>query len=87
MNDETKNLLKICMDALYAAHQTLESLGEDGTEEVHDERVVDITTRGDRAVTQNLIDFFRKSNIPAVLYTEESGRVLIQILQIPKHTQ
>lgn len=61
--------------ALDVAKTELSSLGEEATLEVRDERVTDIATRGDRAVSGALIDFFKEEGIPAVLVSEESGRL------------
>jgi myo-inositol-1(or 4)-monophosphatase len=61
--------------ALELATATIESLGEEGTEEVWGAGVTDISTRGDRAVSRALIDFFKKQEADLVLLSEESGRI------------
>lgn len=79
-----KQLIQICKDALQKAHVTLNTLDDKGICEVHNEHVTDISTQGDMAVSEALIKFFKEQKIPAVLYSEESGR--IEITKNPKYT-
>lgn len=79
-----KRLIQICKNALYKSHQVLESLSDKGTSEIHDEHVTDISTKGDVAVSQALIRFFEDQKIPAILYSEEAGR--IELMENPKYT-
>lgn len=72
---EEGELAGICREALDRAHKVLESLRDRGRAEVHDEHVTDISTEGDMAVSGDLIGFFRERGIPAVLFSEESGRI------------
>ena len=67
-------VIGIVQEALSLARTTLEALGTQARHRVHDARVVDITTVGDRAVSDSLLRFFRESGVPAVLLSEESGR-------------
>ena len=67
-------MIGIVREALSLARTTLEALGTQAKRMVHDARVVDITTVGDRAVSDSLLRFFRGSGIPAVLLSEESER-------------
>ena len=80
---DAEALVQICKEALYEAHRTIENIGSQGTSEVYDARVSDISTKGDRAVSKALIDLFKKRNIPAVIYSEESGK--IDIVDSPKY--
>jgi myo-inositol-1(or 4)-monophosphatase len=64
----------LCRGGLAIAQQTLESLRYGGAVEVTD-HVTDISTVGDRAVSRSLIEFYRGCGLPAILYTEESGRL------------
>lgn len=68
-------LIQISKDSLYRAHKELESLGNSGIDEVKHDRVVDISTRGDVAVSEAVIKFLKEKEIPAILYTEEFGKV------------
>jgi len=79
-----EHLVRICKGSLYKAHGVLNLLGNKGISEVHDQRVTDISTEGDRNVSAALIKFFTEQKIPAVLYSEESGRV--EITRNPKYT-
>ena len=78
--EEIEFLTSLCKEALLLANKTIFSLGVSGREEVHDEHVVDISTRADMNVSNVLIDFFKARKVPAVLYSEESGR-----LDLTKH--
>lgn len=73
MNSSNRNLLKICIDSVNLAHDILENLGDKGTKEVHDSKVVDISTEGDRAISNAIINFLKEKKVPAILYTEEFG--------------
>ncbi len=77
-------LTRVCKNALYTAYSVLKSLGDRGTSEVHDKHVVDISTQGDMTVSEALAIFFKKQTIPAVLYSEESGRT--ELARNPKYT-
>lgn len=72
---ETPELVALCRRALEVARSAVASLGDRGTVEVHGEHVVDISTRGDLAVSEALTRFFAENAPPAVLYSEESGRL------------
>src|SRR3989338_2027347 len=65
----------LCLDGLLVANEALNNLGYRGRSEVHDELVVDISTLGDRTVSSVLLEFFKKKRLPAVVYSEESGKV------------
>lgn len=49
--------------------------GEQARNEIRDEHVADISTAGDRAISRALIGFFKASQIPAMLHSEESSRI------------
>ncbi len=80
----TEQLTQICKNALYEAHTILNTLSEKGIHEIYDEHVTDISTKGDMAVSETLKNFFKKEKIPAILYSEESGK--IQLTKNPKYT-
>lgn len=84
MTQDKFSLVQICKNALYLANKTLDTIGNKGSTEVHDEHVVDISTKGDMAVSDSLINFFKKQNLLAILYSEESGR--IELAKNPKYT-
>jgi|TARA_Y100000310_G_scaffold167546_2_gene167413 myo-inositol-1(or 4)-monophosphatase len=68
---------EICISALLKARENLSSLGSEGTSEVYGERVVDISTKGDISVAEQIIEFLRANKFPANLYDEELGEVKI----------
>ncbi|MBE3063441.1 MAG: hypothetical protein IMZ69_00245 [Spirochaetes bacterium] len=68
-------MIDLIAKALARAHDVLVGLGRDGRTEVSDERTVDISTVGDRAVSDALIEFFRTARLPALIMSEESGLV------------
>jgi len=70
---DTSEIWEMCREALLVAQKTLKSLGEVGISEL-EEHVTDISTEGDISVSRSLIEFFR-DKIPAILYSEESGRI------------
>lgn len=72
---EGRDLANMVQAALRLATATIASQGADATREVRDERSTDISTRGDRAVSSALIEFFGRQSIPMVLLSEESGRI------------
>jgi myo-inositol-1(or 4)-monophosphatase len=84
MTWSTEQLKTVCTAALNNAHSVLAVLSEQGRSEVHDEHVVDISTKGDMAVSETLIKFFKEQKIPAILYSEESGR--IELVEKPIYT-
>lgn len=84
MDWNMEQLTQICKDALYKAHSVLDTLSDRGIHEVHDEHVTDISTQGDMAVSEALTRFFKEQRIPAVLYSEESGRT--ELTRNPKYT-
>ena len=79
-----EQLIQICKDALYRAHIVLDALSDKGIREVYDEHVTDISTQGDIAISEALIKFFKEQRIPAILYSEESGRM--ELSENPKYT-
>ncbi|MFH1182560.1 MAG: inositol monophosphatase family protein [Candidatus Woesearchaeota archaeon] len=74
----------ICKEALMLARSVIEEAGSSGLKEVHDAHVVDISTEADMAVSDALMRFFREKKIPAVLFSEESGRLVLS--DDPKYT-
>ncbi len=80
---EVESLAEICKEALQIAHKALEDIGNEGRIEVFDESVTDISTKGDRRISSELIKFFKKKEVPAILCSEESGR--IKITENPKY--
>jgi myo-inositol-1(or 4)-monophosphatase len=80
----THSLESLCLEALSAAHETVVSLGAEGARrEVH-RADTDITTKCDLQVSKRLLDFFREGGTPAVVYSEESGRV--ELTSKPEYT-
>ena len=79
-----EQLTQICKDALYKAHVALDALSERGVCEVYNKHVTDISTQGDMAVSETLTRFFKEQKIPAVLYSEESGRT--ELTRNPEYT-
>ena len=79
-----KQLTQVCKKALLTAHDILEKYSENGTHEVYNSHATDITTEGDIAVSITLINFFKEHKIPAVLYSEEAGK--INIVKNPQFT-
>ncbi len=79
-----KQITQMCKDALYKAHTVLNTLGDKGIFEIYGKHVTDISTQGDMAVSNALREFFKEQNIPAVLYSEESGRT--ELTTNPKYT-
>jgi len=67
--------MELLEGALDVAMSTLSGLDEGATQEVHGGRVTDISTRGDLAVSQALIDYFKSADAGLVLLSEESGRI------------
>ena len=65
----------LCLGALSNANHTLKSIGNYGLEEVYDAHVTDISTKGDMAVSQSLITYFRNQNLGMVIESEESGKI------------
>ena len=68
-------MITIVKEGLALAHNLLESLGQAARQEVADQKTVDISTAGDRAVSELLTKFFRQTGMPAVVLSEESGEV------------
>jgi myo-inositol-1(or 4)-monophosphatase len=68
-------MIDIVKEGLLSSSRLLAKLGRGARQEVVDERTVDISTRGDRAVSAMLVEYFRKSGIPSALLSEESGEV------------
>ncbi len=67
--------MELLAGGLDVAVDTLAGLDEGATQEVHGGRVTDISTRGDLAVSQALIDYFKSTKASLVLLSEESGRI------------
>ncbi|MFH0978870.1 MAG: inositol monophosphatase family protein [Candidatus Woesearchaeota archaeon] len=84
MDWNTEQLTQLCKNGLQKAHSVLEALSDQGINEVHDAHVTDISTKGDMAVSKTLARFLEEQRIPAVLYSEESGR--IELTKNPKYT-
>ena len=74
---DTHQLTRICHEALHAARAALSALGDQGVSEIQAAHVTDISTQGDMTVSDTLIRFFAAQQLPAVLYSEESGRTEI----------
>lgn len=66
--------LQICKNALEIAHEKVKELGERGREEVKSKFVSDISTRMDQEISKSLFNYFAGSGLPAVIYSEETGR-------------
>ena len=68
-------MINLLQTALALARTSLAGMDMDARTEIHDQHVVDITTKGDRGVSDVLTAFFRESGFSAVVLSEESGRV------------
>jgi len=71
---DTDQLTHICLESLRAARAVLSALGDQGVSEIQADHVTDISTRGDMTVSETLTRHFAAQQLPAVLYSEESGR-------------
>ena len=71
------NLQDLIKGALSFAGRTLAALGEESRSEVHDEHTVDVSTHADRELSASLIRYFKQTGVPAVVESEESGRVVL----------
>lgn len=69
-------LTALCKEALSESHRIVHEYATTPVREVHHERVTDISTEGDVRVSEKLIDFFQKQCESAILYSEESGRLV-----------
>lgn len=72
------SIISMVSEALLLARSVLQKRGDRAREEVRDEHVVDISTAGDRAISEALIGYFRKSGIPLILQSEESGILVLE---------
>ena len=75
MSASGKRVVTIVKEGLALAHNLLERLGRAARQDVADERTVDISTAGDRAVSELLTKYFRQTGMPSVVLSEESGEV------------
>jgi myo-inositol-1(or 4)-monophosphatase len=76
-------LKELCLEALSVAHDTIVTLGEAGSERATEREDTDITTSADLLVSERLIEHFRRNEVPAVILSEESGRV--PLVKKPKY--
>jgi len=75
MTITTGKLNKIVMDTLFMAHKVLISLGTRGIKRIHVTKTgYDISTSADITISKILIDYFQTTKMPAILYSEESGK-------------
>jgi len=74
---EVDGLTRICLDALDVSTATLADLGAEGAAEIQDDHVVDISTRGDMAVSRALLDYFAATGLPARVLSEEAEPVVL----------
>ena len=72
-----KNLEMLCKGALNEAHEAITSLGNKGFLEGDLKKKSEIVTAADLAVSQRIIDYFKRSGIPLTLFDEEAGKVKI----------
>jgi myo-inositol-1(or 4)-monophosphatase len=72
MQDE---LLKFCREVLNLSHNLVKKVGEKSRKEVFDKHVTDISTEMDRLISSAIIDFFKMHKVPAIIYSEEKGRI------------
>jgi myo-inositol-1(or 4)-monophosphatase len=70
-------MIDIVTEGLLSSSRLLAKLGRGARQEVVDERTVDISTRGDRAVSAMLVEYFGRTGIPSILLSEESGEVVL----------
>jgi fructose-1,6-bisphosphatase/inositol monophosphatase family enzyme len=75
---------KTVAGALALARGILEKRGEQARAEVRDGRTTDISTIGDRVVSDALVDYFADSDIPGVVLSEESG--IVKLCSEPRYT-
>lgn len=68
-------LKKLCLKALAVASNTIKKIGSAGKVEVVDNDAVNTSSQADHAVSEALFQFFQDSTVPAVLYSEELGKV------------
>ncbi len=78
MKDTTNdwNIDKITSMVLFSlkkANNILRNLKNEGIKEVHDEKVVDISTKGDRTISDNFLKYLKKIKFPAIFHDEENG--------------
>ena len=72
-----ENLEILCRGALNEAHEAITSLGNKGFLEGDLKKKDEIVTAADLAVSQRLIDYFKRVNIALTLFDEEAGKVSI----------
>jgi myo-inositol-1(or 4)-monophosphatase len=77
-------LIDLLTSALLLSQTCLLEMGREARNEVHDSAVVDIATRGDRRVSDVLTGYFRKTGLPCVVLSEESGKV--DLCSNPRYT-
>lgn len=73
-NWTTEAIQNLCLQGLGIAEQTIKGFADGGKEEVDNGDAVNTATTADVAVSHALLDHFKRSEIPAVVYSEESGR-------------
>lgn len=73
-NWTTEDIKNLCLQGLGVAEQTIKGFADGGKEEVDNGDAVNTATTADVAVSHALLKHFEHSRIPAIVYSEESGR-------------
>ncbi len=73
----TKKLRALCLDALRLSAKTLELAGKKGVTKVSANGNLNIATRADKLISAALCKFFKNSKLPAILYSEETGKLTL----------
>ncbi len=79
---------QLVLDILRLARETEGNLGEAGRQEVYGPGVVDISTRSDLAVSEAVLAYLKRQNIPGIFLDEEmiKERGPIHLTASPKYT-
>lgn len=70
----TERIKNLCLQGLRIAKKTINDLADDGKAEVDNNDPVNTATTADVAVSHALLKHFKESRIPAIVYSEESGK-------------
>ena len=70
----TERIKNLCVNALHVSEKIIKDSDTSAKEEVDNGDQVNTATKADVAISHALVEYFRTSGIPAVMYTEELGR-------------
>ncbi len=73
----TKELRALCVNALELSAKTLELAGKKGITKVSAKGDLNTSTRADKLISAALCKFFKNSKLPAILYSEETGKLVL----------